>query len=93
MPLGIVPTCEAGDHRLRLAAGDVLVIMTDGFNETFDANEDMFGYDRLLALIEAQADRPAAAIGAALFAAVDEFGAGHPPDDDRTLIVIKGSAV
>lgn len=92
MPLGIVPTCEAGDHRLRLAAGDVLVIMTDGFNETFDANEDMFGYDRLLALIEAQADRPAAAIGTALFAAVDEFGAGHPPDDDRTLIVIKGSA-
>ena len=93
MPLGIVPTCEAGDHALRLAAGDVLVIMTDGFNETFDANEDMFGYDRLLALIEAHADRSAEAIGLALFAAIDEFGAGHPPDDDRTLIVIKGRAV
>ncbi len=93
MPLGILPDCDARDHALPLGAGDVLAIMTDGFNETFDLNDEMFGYDRLLRLIEAHADRSADAIGAALFAAVDEFGAGHPPDDDRTLIVMKGCAV
>ncbi len=93
MPLGILPDCSAENHTLRLAAGDVLAIMTDGFNETFNLNEEMFGYARLLRLIETQADQSAGAIGAALFAAIDEFGAGHPPDDDRTLIVLKGCAI
>jgi sigma-B regulation protein RsbU (phosphoserine phosphatase) len=93
MPLGIFADCAAADYALPLGVGDVLAIMTDGFNETFDAREEMFGYERLLNLIEAHADQSAEAIGTALFAAIETFGAGHPPDDDRTLIVLKGCAV
>ncbi len=90
MPLGILPDCAAADLEVPLGEGDVLVIMTDGFNETFNRHDEMFGYDRLLHLIETHADRSAEDLGSALLASIDSFGAGRPPDDDRTLIVMKG---
>jgi hypothetical protein len=41
-------------------------------------------------LIESLADLQAEAIADALYAAVGTFAAGHPQEDDRTLIVAKG---
>jgi sigma-B regulation protein RsbU (phosphoserine phosphatase) len=52
----------------------------------------MFGYDRLLDLVDSVSDRSAHAIADALFEAVDRFGVGRPQDDDQTLVVIKGAA-
>ena len=50
----------------------------------------MLGYERLLELVDGLADRTAEQIGRALFGAVQTFAAGHPQDDDQTLIVLKG---
>jgi phosphoserine phosphatase RsbU/P len=71
----------------------VLIVATDGFSEARNLDDEMFGHDRLLNLVDQVADRSAHAIADALFEAVDRFGGGRPQDDDQTLVVIKGAAV
>lgn len=78
---------------LRLAIGDVLVIATDGFSEASNARGDMFGYERLLKLIEKSAHLSSASIGKALYRQVKQFTDGHEQSDDQTLVVVKGVEV
>jgi sigma-B regulation protein RsbU (phosphoserine phosphatase) len=70
----------------------VLIVATDGFSEARNPEDEMFGHNRLLELVDQVAERSAHAIADALFAAVDHFGVGRPQDDDQTLVVIKGAA-
>lgn len=90
--LGVLPVSFCENQRLPLKPGDVLVVATDGFSEARNINGEMFGYERLLRLVESVADQPAIYIRDQLFQAVNDFSAGHPQDDDQTLIVIKGQA-
>lgn len=63
---------------------------TDGFNEARNEAGEMFGYERLIALIDSLADGPAAEIVQAVFETITEFSQGHPQEDDQTILVIKG---
>jgi sigma-B regulation protein RsbU (phosphoserine phosphatase) len=72
--------------------GDLLIIATDGFSDARNPNEEMFGYEALLQLVDRLSARSAKEIGEALFDAVEQFGAGRPQDDDQTIMVIKGIA-
>jgi serine phosphatase RsbU (regulator of sigma subunit) len=49
----------------------------------------MFGYERLLTLVESLAALPAKEIAEKLFQQVQEFSGNRPQDDDQTLIVLK----
>ena len=53
----------------------------------------MFGYERLLDLIESLADKSAREIAEELYRTVSEFSTGRPQDDDQTVMVLKGLAV
>lgn len=88
--IGILPVSLAQNQTLLIRPGDVLVIATDGFNEARNPDDELFGIERLMACLDRLAAEPAHAIAEGLFAAVAEFGAGQPQDDDQTLIVIKG---
>ncbi len=90
LPLGIFEDSTATDDCVRMSAGDVLVVGTDGFSEATDLAGDVFGYERLLDLVHELADQPSEAIVDGLFAAITEFGEGAPQDDDQTLLVVKG---
>ncbi|MEF3273690.1 MAG: SpoIIE family protein phosphatase [Chloroflexus sp.] len=90
--IGILPTNHFQNRSLKMAAGDVLVIATDGFSDARNEHDEMFGIERLLIAIDELADRSAREIADALFNVVDRFSAGHPQDDDQTLIVLKGVA-
>ncbi len=90
--LGVLPISLSETQSLPFDAGDLLVVATDGFSEASCPAGELFGYDRLLRLIEAYAGCPAAEIGAALFDAVHRFADGRPQDDDQTLVVIKAIA-
>jgi sigma-B regulation protein RsbU (phosphoserine phosphatase) len=90
LPLGVFADSTSGQESVRLAAGDVLVVATDGFSEATDSSGATFGYERLMELVQSLAPRPAAAIADGLFAAITEFGHGTPQDDDQTLLVVKG---
>lgn len=90
LPLGIEAGWEyeeLGPHAL--VAGVVIVVGTDGIWEAQNDRNEMFGRERLREIVRANAGRSAAEIGAAITTAIDAFRAGHPQDDDITLVVVK----
>jgi sigma-B regulation protein RsbU (phosphoserine phosphatase) len=89
-PLGVLPVSLSENQHLTLNVGDVLIVATDGFSEARDGADEMFGYERLLALTESLADYGAAQIGTALFETISSFSLGNDQDDDQTLLVVKG---
>ncbi len=91
--VGVLPISLCEQQSLRMADGDVLLVASDGLSEARDAKGDLFGYDRLLRLAEALRTKAAKEIVAGFLDAVERFGAGHPQDDDQTLVVVKGIAV
>ncbi|MEJ5199686.1 MAG: GAF domain-containing SpoIIE family protein phosphatase [Anaerolineae bacterium] len=90
--LGMLPFNLAEDQELAFGPGDLLLIATDGFNEARNVQGEMFGYERLLDLVQELADRPAEAIADRIYERVAEFSAGHGQDDDQTLVILKGAA-
>jgi len=75
---------------LELAAGDTLVLYTDGVVDARNAAGDRFGEARLLAAVDAAAGGPAEAVAAA----VDEAVAAFEPErtrDDRAIVALRVS--
>ncbi len=99
-PIGVLPIVLYQNRTLTLHPGDVLVVATDGFNESFNTSGELFGYDRLLALVGEVRAHSAHDIAHSLFAAVAHFagrsGSDHTQtvqtmDDDQALLVLKGT--
>lgn len=91
--IGILPTSFSENQRLPFAPGDVLIVATDGLNEAYNDREELFGYDRLLTLVETLATKPAQEIAERLYGAVNTFSAGVPQYDDQTVMVLKGVTI
>ncbi|RMD81683.1 MAG: serine/threonine-protein phosphatase, partial [Chloroflexi bacterium] len=89
--IGILPVNHFQNRYLPLRPGDLLVVATDGFSDARNVDDEMFGIERLLVAIDELAERSAREIADGLFSAIDRFSAGHPQDDDQTLIVLKGA--
>lgn len=85
-PLGSLGN-DYATREVALETGDVLVWLSDGLIEATDGRGEPFGYDGVL---QALSGRAASAVEArsALVAAVEKHAAGHPADDDRTLVVM-----
>ena len=90
LPIGILPERGLTSNVVRLGPGDVLVVATDGFSEATSPAGELFGTERLLALVESNATAAASGVADQLFTAVTEFAAGQGQDDDQTLLVLKG---
>lgn len=91
-PIGVATTTQVQDGYLPMEPGDLLIVATDGFHEARNATDELFGIDRLLMAVNALAEQSARAIADGIFQVVEHFSAGHPQDDDQTLIVLKGAA-
>jgi serine phosphatase RsbU (regulator of sigma subunit) len=90
IPFGIIPTMPYGPaQKIRLAAGDLLVLLTDGFFEWENAGGDDFGIARLQETIRAARDLPASQIISSLHEAVVRFAGGTRQLDDLTAVVVK----
>ena len=72
--------------------GDVMVVYSDGITDATDKNDEAFGKERLLSLIEAHKSKPAAILVEMIAAAVEEHEGGTPQMDDLTLVVVKRSS-
>ncbi len=90
--VGILPTSFSKNQHLVFSPGDVLIVATDGLSEAHNHEEEMFGYERLLALTEVLAEKSAKEIAANLYSTINAFSAGRPQDDDQTVLVLKGVA-
>ncbi len=90
IPFGIVPTMPYGPAQtIHLAPGDLLVLLTDGFFEWENAQEEDFGIARLQEAIRAAHDLPASQIISSLHEAVVRFAGGTTQLDDLTAVVVK----
>ncbi len=87
--MGIAPVDSYEHQTLMLSPGDILVVGTDGFSEARNPDRKMFGLERLLHLTDQLAHYPAHDIAQLWFDEINTFEAGHPQDDDQTILVIK----
>ncbi len=88
-PLGVLPMNLAERYTIEFQPGDLLIVTSDGFSEAENNQRDMFGYDRLLQLVDEIASFTAPELIRKLFTTVDQFTGDHPQSDDQTLLVLK----
>ncbi|MEI6797266.1 MAG: PP2C family protein-serine/threonine phosphatase, partial [Methanomassiliicoccales archaeon] len=91
MALGVLEHQEFSSRTIKIGTGDVVVLYTDGVTESINSRVEMFGEERLKAIIRDHAHRSPQEILAAILAEVEAFGGGEPQFDDITLMVIKGA--
>lgn len=74
-------------EKIALAAGDIILLPTDGIEEAKDPNNNYFGRDRMFDLIRANATQSAAQIVEVISSAALEFTAGRQMDDVTAVVV------
>jgi serine phosphatase RsbU (regulator of sigma subunit) len=89
--LGIFEEAPVDEGRFDLAPGDCLVMYTDGVTEAMNPDGEMYGEERLLAVVAAHAHAGAEALRARIAEALAEFTAGADQADDITCLVVKRS--
>ena len=90
MPLGITPAADYSVSRqMLLANGDVLVLLTDGLEETANPEGELFGTGRILEIVRNHSDLSAAKIVQSVFEALEAFSENAEQVDDLTMIVAK----
>lgn len=87
--VGILPTIEYQEMRLKLEVGDTLVIYSDGVTEAADPQGEELDTEGLAKIVVKHRHKPAAGIITEINKAVLEFTQGAPPADDVTLIVAR----
>jgi sigma-B regulation protein RsbU (phosphoserine phosphatase) len=86
-PVGMLPNLAYSDAEAALEPGDRLVIASDGLSESMSPQGELFGQDRLVALLGTRPGRPSAFLDAV----AKSLGAWHRqpyPADDVTVLVV-----
>jgi PAS domain S-box-containing protein len=90
VPLGIHPdTKYPPAQEVQLDAGDIVVLLTDGIDEAVSPDEQLFGTERMLAVLRERPNSPAAELVEALYREVKEFSGDTPQLDDATAVVVR----
>jgi serine phosphatase RsbU (regulator of sigma subunit) len=71
-----------------LEAGDTIVFYTDGIVEAMNARDEMFGFDRLLKVVENAGSTSADLLHKEILNSIKEFAGDAPQHDDLTVIVV-----
>jgi serine phosphatase RsbU (regulator of sigma subunit)/CHASE1-domain containing sensor protein/anti-sigma regulatory factor (Ser/Thr protein kinase) len=92
MPLGLMPDMPYEEKEAALAAGDDLLLYSDGLVEAHDTKGDMFGFPRLRRLIMAQSTGSGEELIDVLLAELTSFtGTDAEQEDDITLVTLERS--
>jgi len=90
IPLGMIAGITYGKAEVRrMSAGDMIVLVTDGFYEWENPQGEEFGVGRLERTIRQARDCSATDVIARLRAAVENFCQGTEQKDDLTAVVLK----
>ena len=87
--IGLIEGFEFQQGVIRLEAGDVLILYTDGITEAVNIMEEMFGQERLVQAAAEAMGGSAADIVRGVRERLAEFTGGRPLADDLTLVVLK----
>ena len=90
VPLGVhADTVYVSSPEVQLEAGDLVLLLTDGVEESISPDNTLFGTERTLEVVRGVAGKCAREIVEALYEAVRQFSQNAPQVDDVTAIVIK----
>jgi hypothetical protein len=87
--LGLLEHPGYAVQHLQMAPDDVLLLYTDGVTEATNDAGEMFGEDRLAAVLSATAARGARAVIEAVLVELREFRGRRPSGDDVTVVAIR----
>jgi sigma-B regulation protein RsbU (phosphoserine phosphatase) len=87
-PLGILDDAEYEETQLKLTPGDKVVFYTDGIVEAMNEQEEIFGFERLLEVVQGAKSMSADSLLKEILERVNEFVGGAAQHDDLTVIVI-----
>lgn len=94
LPLGAMRlTRPCAPIELALAPGDLLVLLSDGIYETANADGELFGTERVVALLREHHAESAEALSQRLLEASRRFAGDAAQDDDITMVVLKREAL
>ena len=86
--LGVFPMAEYDQGTVDLAAGDLVVLFTDGVTEA-ESRHGLYSDERLQELVLRERGRSAREIAQAILDDVDRFSHGRHQTDDVTVMVVK----
>ena len=86
-PLGVTPELEAGEARVQLHSGDMLIMVSDGIIESRDARGNEYGLARLSRRIRT-ARGSAEDVIKAILADIDSHSQAQGQGDDMTILAM-----
>jgi serine phosphatase RsbU (regulator of sigma subunit) len=90
LPLGMAEDVDYGEKTVQLQWGDTVVFYTDGIPEAMNARREMFGFERLEAVVQASAaDLSAKQLAKSIVDEVASFTASAKQHDDMTVVVVR----
>ena len=87
-PLGLFPNAEYEEFTLSTRPGDRIVFFSDGIVDAVNDAGEMFGDERLNAVLKSPTYSTAASTVDAILKAVTDFQAGADHFDDETVVVL-----
>ena len=81
------------EHEFELAPGDMLFVYTDGVTESTNVEEELFGEERLVEVLNMNADKENDKLLPAVKEAIDAFAGDAPQFDDITMLIFKYKGV
>jgi serine phosphatase RsbU (regulator of sigma subunit) len=87
--LGLFPHLALQEQSVILPPGGLLLLYTDGVTETMDTHGELFGRQRLQAVLRDHATASAQASCDLIWSAVQMYGGAATPRDDVTLVAVR----
>ena len=88
-PLGMFKDVRYEEFTLSFRPGDSIIFFSDGIVDAVNEQEDMFGTERLMALVNSHQNDSAEEIVEAIYQDLSQFQGGVERFDDETVIVLK----
>jgi sigma-B regulation protein RsbU (phosphoserine phosphatase) len=89
MVAGVFPGLTTQNQTITLNPGDAITLYTDGVNEAFNADGDMFGDQRLKETLHQASLPQAEAVNQHLLQAVRHHAAEYPQSDDIAIFTLR----
>ena len=89
LPLGLFAEATPESRHESLEPGAILVLYSDGITEARNTRGDIYGSQRLIAVLNRFRDSDVGRIADRILGDVSDFMAGAPIEDDQTLVLLK----
>ncbi len=89
MLVGIFEETTFGKSSLQLEPGEQLFIYTDGVTEAMNRNEEEFGMEKMISILEKEKDKSTDELLERLIKEIQNHAAGQQQSDDITMMLIK----